>query len=150
MNRELLSPFIAFLLFAGTSLAAKPDPADDAKAVQGLWIPVKAELAGQPMPDSVLKTISLKLDKGKYEVTVSTEPHPDKGLYIIDATSKPKSVTITSVEGPNHGKTIPAIYELEGDTYRVCYDLSCAKRPTEFKTLPGTQLYLVTYKRKKD
>jgi hypothetical protein len=30
------------------------------------------------------------------------------------------------------------------------YDLSGAKRPTEFKSLAGTRLYLVTYNRKKE
>ena len=53
------------------------------------------------------------------------------------------------VKGPNKGKTFPAIYELAGDTLRVCYDLSGKKRPTEFKTKADTKLYLVTYKRKK-
>ena len=43
-----------------------------------------------------------------------------------------------------------AIYELNGDTLRICYDLSGSKRPTEFKTAAGTKLYLVTYNRKKE
>ena len=72
------------------------------------------------------------------------------GTYTIDADSKPKSMTITGTEGPNHGKTFPAIYELKGDTLRICYDLSGAKRPTEFKSVAGTKLYLVTYSRKKE
>ena len=56
-------------------------------------------------------------------------------------------MTITGTEGPNHGKTFPAIYEIKGDTLRICYDLSGVKRPTEFKSVPGTRLYLVTYSR---
>jgi len=59
-------------------------------------------------------------------------------------------MTITDTAGPNQGKTFPAIYELKGDTLRICYDLSGAKRPTEFKTVAGTQLYLVTYTRVED
>ena len=121
---------------------------DDAKAVQGDWKPAKAELAGQPMADAVLKSISLKLDHGKYEVFVGVAP--DRGTYTLDATTKPKSMTITGTEGPNQGKTFPAIYELKGDTLRICYDLSGAKRPTEFKSIAGTRLYLVTYNRKKE
>src|SRR6185437_12515782 len=124
------------------------DSADDAKTVQGNWKPVKAELAGEPMPDPVLKTISLKLENGKYEVFVGD--HPDRGTYTIDSTSTPKSMTVTGTEGPNQGKIFPAIYELDGDTLRICYDLSGAKRPTEFKTVAGTKLYLVTYQRKKE
>jgi uncharacterized protein (TIGR03067 family) len=57
-------------------------------------------------------------------------------------------MTITGTEGPNYGKTFPAIYELKGDTLRICYDLSGTKRPTEFKSVAGTRLYLVTYHRK--
>jgi uncharacterized protein (TIGR03067 family) len=121
---------------------------DDAKAVQGNWKPAKAELAGQPMTDAVLKSISLKLDNGKYEVFVGGVP--DRGTYTLDSTTKPKSMTITGTEGPNRGKTFPAIYELKGDTLRICYDLSGAKRPTEFKSIAGTRLYLVTYSRQKD
>ena len=65
---------------------------------------------------------------------------PDRGTYTLDATSKPKGMTITGTEGPNNGKTFPAIYELEGDTLRICYDLSGAKRPTKFATVAGTKL----------
>jgi uncharacterized protein (TIGR03067 family) len=56
---------------------------------------------------------------------------------------------MTGTEGPNQGKTYPAIYELHEDTLRICYDLSGAKRPTKFRTVAGTRLYLVTYERKK-
>jgi uncharacterized protein (TIGR03067 family) len=121
---------------------------DDAKAIQGNWKPANAEFAGQPMTDAVLMTISLKLDNGKYEVFVGEKP--DRGTYTLDSATKPKSMTITGTDGPNSGKTFPAIYELNGDTLRICYDLSSAKRPTEFKSIAGTRLYLVTYIRKKE
>jgi len=120
---------------------------DDATAVQGSWTPAKAELGAQPMPDAILKSISVKLENGKYEVVAGDIP--DRGTYTLDSTSQPKGMTIKGTEGPNQGKTFPAIYELNGDTLRICYDLSGEKRPTEFKTVAGTQLYLVTYSRKK-
>jgi uncharacterized protein (TIGR03067 family) len=108
---------------------------------------VTAELAGEPMGTVALKTISLKLENGKYEVFVGE--HPDRGTYTIDSATKPKSITVVGTQGPNQGKTYPAIYELDGDTLRVCYDLSGAKRPAEFKSVTGTMLYLVTYQRRK-
>lgn len=124
------------------------DSLNDAKAVQGTWKPATAELAGHPMPEAVVKSISLKLDNGKYEVFVGE--HPDRGTYTIDSGSKPKSMTIIGTEGPNQGKTFLAIYELKGDALRICYDLSGAKRPTEFKSVAGTKLYLVAYHRSKE
>jgi len=136
------------LTVAASLTAFAADPPADAKAVQGSWTPIKADLGGQPITEAVLKSISLKLDNGKYEVLVGSAP--DKGTYTLDSTSKPKSMTITGTEGPNNGKTFPAIYELKGDTLRICYDLSGAKRPTEFKSIAGTRLYLVTYNRKKE
>ena len=139
--------YIWLIVAASLSAFAGGAP-DDAKAVQGSWTPDKAELAGQPMAEAVLKSISLKLENGKYEVFVGDEP--DRGTYTLDSTSKPKGMTITGTEGPNQGKTFPAIYELKGDTLRICYDLSGAKRPTEFKSIAGTKLYVVTYKRKKE
>jgi len=127
------------------AFAAGPSD-DDAKAVQGNWKPIKAELAGQPLDDAIMKSISLKLDNGKYEVFAGGKP--DRGTYTLDSNTKPGSMTITGTDGPNQGKTFPAIYELKGDTLRICYDLSGAKRPSEFKSVAGTQLYLVTYHRK--
>jgi uncharacterized protein (TIGR03067 family) len=99
------------------------------------------------MTDAVLRIISLKLDDGKYEVFVGGEP--DRGTYTLDSATKPKSMIISGTDGPNSGKTFPAIYEFKGDTLRICYDLSGAKFPTEFKSIAGTRLYLVTYNRRR-
>jgi len=123
------------------------DPSPDTQTIEGSWTPVKAELGGQPLSEAVLKMITLKLTNGKYEVFVGEAP--DRGTYVVDSSTKPKSMTVNGTDGPNQGKTFPSIYELEGDSLRICYDLSGKKRPTEFKSVPGTKLYLVTYARKK-
>jgi uncharacterized protein (TIGR03067 family) len=130
------------------SLTAVTAADSDAKIIQGNWKPVAGELSGHAMAETVLQTISMKLEKGKYEVIA--DGRPDRGTYALDASTKPKGMTVTGTEGPNQGKTFPCIYELKADTLRICYDLSGAKRPTEFKSLPGTKLYLVTYARKKE
>jgi uncharacterized protein (TIGR03067 family) len=144
MNKTSVQvPVLSLLLIA--TLAATAGEKPDAKAIEGAWVPSKAELAGQPLPEALLKTISLKLDGGKYDVSAAGEP--DKGTYTLNSSTKPKSMVITGTEGPNKGKSFPAIYELEGDVLRVCYDLSGKARPGEFKTTAGTQLYLVTYHR---
>jgi len=133
-------------LFASLSLFAS-DQTNDLKDIQGTWLPTKAEIGGQPMTNDFLKTTVLKMDNGKYEVTVAGQP--DKGAYTIDPTAKPKTLDITGTEGPNLGKKIPAIYELHGNTLRICYGLGGSPRPTEFKSPPGTPCFLVTYQRKK-
>ena len=136
------------LLISISSLVAiGAEDSSEVKALQGTWEPVKAELGGQPMPDAVLKKITLKMNKNEYDVTITGE-QPDHGTWTVDTSAKPKGMSITGVKGPNAGKSFPAIYEMTADTLRICYDLSGAKRPTEFKSSAGTKLYLVTYKRK--
>ena len=139
-----LRPFAALALVVSCSTAAW---SDDAKSLNGTWLPVTAELAGEKFPDEVRKTIKLVVDDDKYTVTVGKKP--DRGTVKVDSSKKPKEMDIIGTDGPNKGKTFLAIYELDGDTLRVCYDLSGKARPTEFKTTAGTKLYLVEYKLQK-
>ncbi len=130
-----------FAAFAVTLLFCAAGRSDDAEALQGTWLGTEAELAGKNFP---AKNLKLMMKDGKYEVRVGAAP--DKGTIKVNASAKPKEIDITGEDGPNKGKTFKAIYELDGNTLRICYDLSGKGRPTEFKTQTGTQLFLVTYK----
>src|SRR4051794_7977916 len=103
MKKLLCTTLIAFASL--TSFAA--DDSADVKALQGTWIPVKAELGGKPMSAEILKTIVLKLNKKDYETTVAGEP--DNGTWTIDPSAKPKAMTVNGVIGPNAGRTFPCI-----------------------------------------
>jgi len=98
---------ITLITFAAAVCTFGADASADIKALKGTWLPTKAELGSQPMSDEVLKTIVLQLDKDKYEVTVAG--NPDKGTWTADSSTKPKSMTVTGVEGPNAGKVFPCI-----------------------------------------
>jgi uncharacterized protein (TIGR03067 family) len=143
----LLKMLVAFVLVLSFSLTAWSADAKDGDTFQGTWLPTEAELAGKPFPDEVRKTMTLVMKDDKYIVTVGKAV--DQGTVKLNPKAKPKELDITGTDGPNKGKTILAIYELDGDTLRVCYDLSGKGRPTEFKTKADTQLFLVTYKREK-
>ncbi len=120
----------------------------DEETLQGTWLLASAELAGTKLPDEALKVMKLILKDDKY--TVKNGDLSDKGTWTLDADKKPKTMDIKGTEGPNKDKTFLAIYELnDEDEVKICYDLSGKGRPTEFKTKPGTQLFLVTYKREK-
>ncbi len=114
----------------------------------GIWKPKGAVLGGVVLPPPALEAITLKIEKGKYEVTVKGEDHSDTGTFTLDETVTPKRMTIKSESGPNKGKTILAIYEIKGaDAMRVCYDLSGKEFPKEFKAPKDTERYLVGYRR---
>ena len=144
---SLLVPLVSI----GYANAAEPQdhkkPSREVVAMDGTWEFVSAELGGQKLPDAALKTMTLVLDGGKY--TVKSAGPEDKGTVTTDATKTPKSMDVSGEEGPNKGKTFPAIYEHDGDTLKICYDLEGKKRPTEFKSAPETKQFLAVYKRKK-
>jgi len=115
--------------------------------LDGVWKPVEGELGGTKLPETFLANLRLELSKGKY--VLKGAESPDSGTIVVDSSKEPKSMDVVGGDGPNKGKTFPCIYEFDGDTLRICYDLSGKKRPTEFKTLKDTKLYLVTYQREK-
>ncbi len=138
--------FVAVALVVCCSSTARGDDAKD-DGIEGIWLPATAELGGKPFPDEVRKSIKLEIKGDRYTATVGTEP--DRGTCKLDPSAKPKALDITGTEGPNKGKTILAIYERDGDTLRICYDLGGKGRPAEFKSTAGTRLFLVEYRRQK-
>ncbi|HEY6332017.1 MAG TPA: TIGR03067 domain-containing protein [Blastocatellia bacterium] len=116
------------------------------KTIEGTWILVSAERGGQKLPDEGLKGTRLILNDGHYTC------EKDRGTYKVirgQGLISPNGMDITGTEGPNKGKTLLAIYELEGDTLTICYDLQGKQRPEEFATL-GSNQFLATYKRAKE
>lgn len=126
----------------------EPTAQDEIKALEGFWKPVAAEQGGQKAPEETLLFMKLVLAGDRYTVTVNEVI--DKGTIKVDPAKKPKTMDITGTDGPNKGKTLLAIYELKGDSLRICYDMSEKSRPAELATKKDTQLFLVTYQRIKD
>jgi uncharacterized protein (TIGR03067 family) len=131
----------------GISLSAHADE-KEIKTLDGIWIPQSGELGGAKFPDEMLKTMKLIMKDGTYSVTVGKQD--DKGTVKVDTKKKPNEMDIAGTDGPNKGKMFPAIFELDGDTLRICYDLSGKERPTAFKTETGATTLLVVYKRSKN
>ena len=143
LEAAVVVTIIACGIVAGVSVLA----ADEGNALlDGIWLPVAMEFAGQPFPEEARQGIVLEIAGESYTVTVGKEV--DKGTVKVDAAATPAAIDIVGVVGPNKGKTILGIVEVEKDTLRVCYDFSGKDRPTEFKTAEGTQHFLVTYERK--
>ena len=142
------------------TVAADPAPADPAAADPGVpaqvgvWKPVTGELGGTKLPDTVAQSITLTLTAATYESTIGGadgQTLRDIGTYKLDEQANPKRITITSSEGPNKGKTQLAIFEMTDDgLLRICYDLTGNEFPKEFKSEPGTQLFLVNYGRQQE
>jgi uncharacterized protein (TIGR03067 family) len=143
MKTRLFLCLAALLLVAadGPELAKK-----ELAALEGTWTMASLEVEGQQVSEDRLGG-ELTIKEGKYIVTTRGKPH--ETLITFDPTKKPKHIDMVFTEGPNKDKTHRGIYEVEGDTFKVCRSIDPEfSRPTEFATSPGTGLFLVVWKRR--
>ncbi len=115
--------------------------------MEGTWKVESAEAGGKPVESEELKAIIVKITGERYELT--SKDKVDAGTLKLDETKKPKTMDATDTEGDDSGKVVKAIYELTGDTLKVCYALDGGERPTEFATKEGSSVLMLTYKREK-
>ncbi|QJW96153.1 TIGR03067 domain-containing protein [Frigoriglobus tundricola] len=121
----------------------------DLKAMVGKWTVEKAELGGKDLTGQ-FKTLKFEIrDGGKY--TTEIGDIKDEGAFTIDAAKTPKEVDIKPVSGPSKGKTLKAIYKIDGDSFVVCYEFNTESgtRPETFESKANSTALLVTYKREK-
>lgn len=151
MKHAIITLLTAAFALLANAADKGTNPKSDAYPQDGVWKPIAAVMSGAKVPKPALDAITLKVSGTNYEVTAEGEQHSDKGTRTLDTTASPKRITIKSTEGANKGKTFLAIYEMkDANSMRVCYDLSGAEFPKEFKAPKGTQFYLVGYRRQKD
>lgn len=122
-----------------------PSPQPPA-ALDGVWSLIQSELAGQAAPQFLALRIELEVRDGNYAVSFAGRV-ADRGTCALGANDTHHTVTLQGQSGPNAGRIIPSIYQLNGDELRVCYGLD-GEVPVTFATTEGTQLFLATYRRK--
>ena len=137
-------------LTAGLLVAAdaKDDPAKkDMDTLQGKWQLVSLTRDGKEVDVSKFAVRVIKDDK----YTVQYQPDRKiEGTFKIDPTAKPKTFDLTQPSGDNAGQTSLGIYEIDGDTFKICFALPGKDRPTEFKSAEGSGVVLAVHKKAKE
>jgi uncharacterized protein (TIGR03067 family) len=141
----------AILALFASSFLLGTDPTDDAKSdqkkLQGKWTVTSAVLDGNEIPKDQFKGTLVHTDN-KYSWT-SGEGQGGSGTFKLNPSKKPKAMDCVPSDGPLKGQTVEEIYEIDGDNLKICLALPGTQRPTEFKSDPGSGLWLFTYKRAK-
>jgi RNA polymerase sigma factor (sigma-70 family) len=118
---------------AGGPRQVVPAPAvpvrSDQELLQGTWVIARMGFAGQEMDVGPRWLITFDgdrcaLDFGPQRLIPTT--------FQIDPGKSPKTIDFTFVNEPN--QVSPGIYDIDGDTPRICYDRACRERPTAFAT----------------
>jgi uncharacterized protein (TIGR03067 family) len=123
---------------AGGDASAK----SDLDLLQGDWALVEMVANGEKIPDEARSNIKLKIKGNQY--FLETSDNPSQGSFKVTESSNPRLMDVTT----QGGDELPAIYEISGDTFKACYALNGASRPTEFKSSAGSDHVLAIYKRK--
>ena len=137
----------SILLAAG--LAAGQGTKEGGKDLTGTWRAATYALDGKEATAADLKDVRLVIAAdGKFKAQNAGQTFL-AGAVRIDPDKKPRTMDITYTEGDLKGQTSRAIYELDGDTLRICRAAPGKARPTEFTSKPGSGLTLMTYQRAK-
>lgn len=154
MLRQVAMLLAIALLFAGSGVSGDAQEGafkKELKAMAGTWRPIYGETDGNKAPEERLKESSITRDEAGKVVARRGDMIVLEGMVkTIGATKKPKTVDTEVTAGEHKGKTIQGIYEIDGDTLRVCVALpGKGERPTEFSAKAGSGCNLTVYKRDK-
>jgi uncharacterized protein (TIGR03067 family) len=126
MRRYIVLALAVLLLIAADN-PTKDETQEDANRLQGIWTVVSAEVDQQP--DNAF-TGKIMVVGSRFVILPKdlSLDEPEKLHYRLDATQNPKTIDFTI----NSQLYLLGIYELNGDTFRLCYSDIYNERPTEF------------------
>ncbi|MCE3296062.1 MAG: hypothetical protein K0R65_1776 [Crocinitomicaceae bacterium] len=108
--------------------------------IDGVWVPVKQEIGGTALPESVFKSQKLTLDGSSYTMQAEST---DKGEVKYDGSK----MDIYGKEGVNKGKHFTAVYKYENDQLTICYNLAGDTYPENFDTQGKPLFFLSVFER---
>ena len=130
---------------SSTLVDEKADLEKEVRKFQGTWTFESSETGGEKLPIGELKALILTFEGLKHTVKKGDDVI-QVGTQKLDPSKSPKTIDVTIAEGPNKGTVMLGIYEIDGDTLKVCFDPQGKKRPTEFKSAAGSENFVNVHK----
>ena len=137
-------------LLATTSLMSSDNQnaiEKDYALFNGVWAFDLVEVDGAKQPDVPFETNRMIVVSAERRFIVVQGKKITRGSFTMDATKTPKQIDIIATNSQGKSLTTLAIYELEGDTYKVCSSFQSNERPMEFLREPGSKTVFEVLKR---
>jgi uncharacterized protein (TIGR03067 family) len=141
----LLAVSAALLLAAATR--AGDGEKKELEKFTGSWAATAVTVDGKELPAERVKAVRLEVKGNQYTYTAGKEVI--KGTHKLDPGKKPKAIDAMRATGEGKGETLKGIYELDDDTFKVCFAAPGKDRPTEFSAKEGSGRRLIVMKRVK-
>jgi uncharacterized protein (TIGR03067 family) len=129
------------------SAQAAQTGADVLKQIQGTWKFTAKEMDGKAKSKAELDKTIITFTGDKWEVKDAGKI-VQGGTHKFDPSKKPAQVDAMVTEGDGKGNTMLGIYELTGDTLKVCFDPNGKERPTSLQA-KGSQMSATVQREKK-
>ena len=141
--RHVVVAFVLFLVYQNTRAAQEDRIKNDLAALQGVWKVESAVAGGEKIPAEQQAKMGFTF-KGN-ELIPADNPK-DVAVVKLDPGQKPAAIDLTE----KNKKTSLGIYEIDGDTLKLCFNEPGKPRPKTFESAKGSQtIYLVLKRDKK-
>jgi uncharacterized protein (TIGR03067 family) len=127
---------------------AGPARADDQEKIQGHWKAEKAVRGGMEAPADEIEKMTIEF-KGNKAMPRHGDRSPETAEFKLDSSKSPKTIDITVNKGDKTDKP-KGIYEIDGDTLKICFSEPNEDRPTKFESPAGSKVMLIVLKRVKN
>lgn len=139
--------FIGVVLAWGVVIAAGNEKKEQAR-FEGVWSFALVEVEGKKQAETPFASNKIVILKdGNYMVLQGQRI--TRGVLTVDPAKTPKHFDFTITDGPAKGTKAMAIYELDGDTYKISSSFKSKERPGTFESKPGSGLIVQILKREK-
>jgi uncharacterized protein (TIGR03067 family) len=144
--------FVLCLAWPGRSAQDPPSREqagkEELQRLQGTWQCQSLEQDGEKAGEAGVKDRTLFFGAEGFVVKQGFKL-VQAGNVKVDPTKRPKTLNAFVTQGEGKGEVMLGIYELTGDTLKLCLDLQGQKRPAEFKTTAGSGQVLAVYRRQR-
>ena len=144
----LITPVIASSPARAEEPAPRQAARDDLKKLQGTWECVAMEREGDQVPPEGFKGSTAVYEDDRVTLYRDGEVFR-RGIVTVDPSKSPRRINTWDLTGPYADDTVPGIYEVDGDTLKLCFSRPKVARPAEFTTKKEPGFLYCVYKRKK-
>ncbi len=142
MRSDLLLAALAVALVGAAP--SKEDVAKELKQLDGIWIIVGVHVQGNDRSESIADQDRFVFSGTR--LSMYTGGREGKFTATIDPSAKPKTLDM-SFDQDGQKSILPAVYEIAGDSMRLCYAFPDEPRPSGFTTRPEWKAFAFTLRR---
>ena len=132
--------FFCLIILSALSCGHPKKATVSSSQLNGTWVPIKEEIAGNALPPAAFQTQKLVMHDSTYTFTAESV---DKGVIKYSG----DKMDIYGREGVNAGKHFTAIYKLENDQLSICYNLAGDSYPDSYDTKGNPKNFLCVFKK---